>query len=83
MDFQKIREKIGSSFEVQPPNSLYLHDSTEQRTNEFGGTTVVAPMGEGILIFYHADFHSAFIHCTVARQELTRTVDNPEAFSSF
>ena len=75
---QKTREKFGGIFGVQPSNPLYPYDSTEQRINTFSGTTVVVPLGEGILNFCYADFQSAFAHCAAAYQELTRTADDPK-----
>ena len=77
-DLQKIREKFGNVFEVQPPDPLYPYDSTERRINAFSGTTIVVPLGEGILNFCYADFQSAFAHCAAAYQELTRTADDPK-----
>lgn len=74
----KTREKFGGVFGVQPPDPLYPYDSTEQRINAFSGTTVVVPLGVGILNFCYADFKSAFNRCAAAYQELTRTADDPK-----
>ena len=48
------------------------------KTNAFSGTTVVVPLGEGILNFCYADFKSAFDRCAAVYQELTRTADDPK-----
>ena len=77
-ELQIVRRKFSSVFQVQPPDPLYPYDSTEQRINAFSGTTVVVPLGEGILNFCYADFQSAFAHCAAAYQELTRTADDPK-----
>ena len=77
-ELQVLREKFDSVFQVQPPNPLYPYDSTERRINAFSGTTIVVPLGEGILNFCYADFKSAFAHCAAAYQELTRTADDPK-----
>ena len=77
-DLQKTREKFGGVFGVQPPDPLYPYDSTEQRINAFSGTTVVGPLGEGVLNFCYAEFQSAFAHCAAAYQGLTRTADDPK-----
>lgn len=77
-ELQIVREKFGSAFQVQPPNPLYPYDSTEQRINAFSGTTVVVPLGEGILNFCYANFRSAYEHCASAYQVLTKTADAPK-----
>ena len=77
-ELQIVREKFGSAFQVQPPNPLYPYDSTEQRINALSGTTVVVPLGEGILNFCYANFRSAYEHCASAYQVLTKTADAPK-----
>lgn len=77
-ELQKVREKFGSIFQVQPPDPLYPYDSTEQRINAFSGTTVVVPLGEGILNFCYSNFHSVFEHCAATYQELTKATDAPK-----
>ena len=58
---QTLREKFGRTFCVNPPDPLYPCDASEQRINAFSGTTIVVPLGEGILNFCYADFSSAFL----------------------
>ena len=77
-ELQRIREKFGSIFEVQPPDPLYPYDAAEQRINALSGTTVVVPLGEGVLNFCYADFKSAFDHCAATYQELAQTTDDPK-----
>lgn len=74
---QDIQEKFGFEFEVRTPPPLYPHGSSERKTNAFSGTEVSVPLGEGLLNFCYADFHSAFEHCTPAYRELTQSVDAP------
>lgn len=79
---QEIRGKFGRTFLVNPPEPLYPHDASEQRINAFSGTTIIVPLGEGILNFCYADFSSAFEHCGTAYRQLTQAVDTPLAIHS-
>lgn len=79
---QDRRGKFGRTFLVNPPEPLYPHDSSEQRINAFSGTTIVVPLGEGILNFCYADFSSAFEHCGTAYRQLTQVADKPPAIHS-
>lgn len=79
---QEIREKFGCTFLVNLPEPLYPYDASEQRINAFSGTTIVVPLGEGILNFCYADFSSAFEHCGAAYWQLTRTNNAPPSIRS-
>ena len=79
---QELLKKFGSAFEVRTPPPLYPHESSERKINAFSGTEVSVPLGEGLLNFCYADFHSAFEHCTPAYQELTQSVDVPAKIRS-
>ena len=79
---QEIRRKFGRTFLVNSPDPLYPHDASEQRINAFSGTTIVVPLGEGILNFCYADFSSAFEHCGTAYRRLTQTSDIPPTIHS-
>lgn len=72
---KEIREKFGRTFLVNPPEPLYPYDASEQRINAFSGTTIVVPLGEGILNFCYADFSSAFTHCETSYRQLTQATD--------
>lgn len=74
---QALREKFERTFCVNPPDPLYPYDASEQRINAFSGTTVVVPLGEGILNFCYADFNSAFENCGAAYRKLTQTNNAP------
>lgn len=79
---QEIRGKFGHTFLVNPPEPLYPHDASEQRINAFSGTTIVVPLGEGILNFCYADFNSAFEHCGTAYQSIAQSGDTPPMIHS-
>ena len=79
---QEIRGKFGRTFLVNPPEPLYPYDASEQRINAFSGTTIVVPLGEGILNFCYADFSSAFENCRTAYRRLTQTNDTPPSIRS-
>lgn len=79
---QKIREKFGAAFQVQPPNPLYPHDVSERKINAFSGTEITVPLGEGLLNFCYADFGSAFEHCAPMHRERIQSVDGPEKIRS-
>lgn len=79
---QEIREKFGHTFLVNLPEPLYPYDASEQRINAFSGTTIVVPLGEGILNFCYADFSSAFTHCETAYRQLTQATDTPPTIHS-
>lgn len=79
---QEIRGKFGRIFLVNPPEPLYPHDTSEQRINAFSGTTIVVPLGEGILNFCYADFSSAFEHCGTDYRRLTQASDIPPTIHS-
>ena len=79
---QTLREKFGRTFCVNPPDPLYPCDASEQRINAFSGTTIVVPLGEGILNFCYADFSSAFERCETAYRQLTQVADTPPAIHS-
>lgn len=79
---QEIRRKFGRTFLVNSPDPLYPHDASEQRINAFSGTTIVVPLGEGILNFCYADFNSAFERCGTAYQQLTQATDIPPTIHS-
>ncbi len=74
-ELDDIREKFGSPFQVRPPVPAYPCDVSERRINAFSGTTIVVPLGEGILNFCYADFNTAFEHCASAYQLLTQTAN--------
>lgn len=79
---QEIRGKFGRIFLVNPPEPLYPYDASEQRINAFSGTTIVVPLGEGILNFCYADFSSAFAHCGTAYRQLIQATDIPPSIRS-
>ena len=81
-ELQVIRGKFGRTFLVNPPEPLYPHDASEQRINAFSGTTIVVPLGEGILNFCYADFNSAFAHCETAYRQLAQANDTPPTIHS-
>ena len=79
---QEIREKFRRTFLVNPPEPLYPYDASEQRINAFSGTTIIVPLGEGILNFCYADFNSAFAHCETAYRQFTQATDIPPTIHS-
>lgn len=79
---QEIRGKFGRTFLVNPPEPLYPYDASEQRINAFSGTTIVVPLGEGILNFCYADFNSAFELCRSTYQSLAQSNDTSPSIQS-
>lgn len=77
-ELDSIRKKFGSTFQVQPPVPAYPDDVSEHCINAFSGTTMVVPLGEGILNFCYADFGAAFDHCVSSYQALAQTIDVPQ-----
>lgn len=67
-------KKYGNIFQVREAEPLYPGDISEVTINYFSGTTVIVPLGEGILNFCYADFDTAFARCM---PDYLRFIGNP------